>query len=70
MQFNLDSNDWSLIFCLTSKYTVNRRVAEFQYKLLHGAIYLNTLLSMCHIVNTNLYKFCNGKIETYEHLFY
>ena len=24
LQFNLDSNEWSLIFCLASKYTVYR----------------------------------------------
>ena len=68
LQLNLDSNDWSLIF--SSKYSVNKCVAEFQYKLFHGAIYLNTQLSKCHTVNTNLCTFCNGEIETYEHLFY
>ena len=70
LQFNLNSNDWSLIFCLASKYTVNRRVAEFQYKLLHGTIYLNTHLSKYNVINTNLCTFCNVEINTYEHLFY
>ena len=70
LQFNLDLNDWSLIFCLTSKYTENRHMAEIQNKLLHGTIYLNTHLNKCHIINTSLFTFCKVKIETYEHLCY
>ena len=54
---------------LTSLCIVNKKVREFQYKLMHGAAYLNAQLSKSKLMNTNQCTFCGSQVEAYDHLF-
>ena len=47
-----------------------RKQREFQFKLLHGAIYTNEHLHRFGFVGDNLCSFCKQEIETYTHLFF
>ena len=42
---------------------------EFQYKLLHGAVYTKQKLFQFGFESDNLCSFCKQQVETYQHLF-
>ena len=46
------------------------KVREFQYKLLHGAIYTKENLLKFGFVENSQCSFCKQMVETYEHLFW
>ena len=49
--------------------TLIRKHREFQYKLLHRAIYTKEQLSKFGFVTDNLCSFCHQEVETYIHVF-
>ena len=51
-------------------YTENRHIREFQYKILHGALYLNVQLKRYNLVLSSLCHFYNSCVESYEHFFF
>ena len=50
--------------------TLLSKIREFQYKLLHGAIYTNEQLFKFGFVNTDYCSFCKRELESYEHIFW
>ena len=70
VNYQISPDEWKKIFTLSTLYTINRKMREFQYKLLNGAVYLNVHLSKWKIGQTELCIFCNEQCETYEHLFF
>ena len=50
--------------------TLSRELREFQFKLLHGAIYTKEHLFRFGFVTDELCSFCSRSIESYEHLFW
>ena len=53
---------------LASLYTVHRKVREFQYKLMHGAVYFNAQISKRKLIYTTLCTFCSSQVENYDYL--
>ena len=63
--------DWERIFSLPFKITLNTKLREFQYKILHRICYTNILLFKFGLADSPLFYFCNKELETLEHfLFY
>ena len=63
--------DWERIFSLPFKITLNTKLREFQYKILHRICYTNILLFKFGLADSPLCYFCNKELETLEHfLFY
>jgi len=58
------------IFLRPRSATLLTKVREFQYKLLHGAIYTKENLLKFGFVENNLCSFCKQMVETYKHLFW
>ena len=50
--------------------TLIGELREFQYKLLHGAVYTKEQLLKFGFVADNLCSYCNQSSETYSHLFW
>ena len=72
-----DHNDFAFskkeitnIFLRPRITTLLTKVREFQYKLLHGAIYTKEKLLMFGFVENNQCSFCMQMVETYKHLFW
>ncbi|XP_044170625.1 uncharacterized protein LOC122954675 [Acropora millepora] len=63
--------DWERIFSLPFKITLNTKLREFQYKILHRICYTNILFFKFGLADSPLCYFCNKELETLEHfLFY
>ena len=67
--YNMVENDTRTIFLRPRKSTIDRKLREFQYKMLYNLIYTNKHLYTFKHVVSNLCSFCNKHEETYEHLF-
>ena len=72
-----DHNDFAFskeeitnIFLRPRITTLLTKVREFQYKLLHGAIYTKEKLLKFGFVENNQCSFCKQMVETYKHLFW
>ena len=63
-------NDTRTIFLRPRKSTLDRKLREFQYKMLYNLIYTNKHLYTFKHAVSNLCSFCNKHEETYEHLFF
>lgn len=57
------------IFLRVKSSSLSNRQREFQFKLLHGALYTNEKLYNFGYVRDNLCSFCHREVETYSHLF-
>ena len=62
--------DWERIFSLPFKITLNTKLREFQYKVLHRICYTNIMLFKFGLAVSLLCYFCNKELETLEHFFF
>ena len=62
--------DWKRIYSLPFKVTLDTKLREFQYKILHRICYTNDRLFKFRIVDSPLCYFCGEEIETLEHFFF
>ena len=56
--------DWEKIYSLSFQTTLDTKLREFQYKVLHRVCYTNKMLLKFRIVDSPLCYFCNEEIET------
>ena len=68
--FNFPKKTIREIFVRPRITTLIGELREFQYKLLHGAMYTKEHLWRFGFVVDNLCSFCNQEVETYLHLFW
>ena len=68
--FTFSKKEITDIFLRPRSTTLLTKVREFQYKLLHGAIYTKENLFMFGFVDNNQCSFCGIKVETYQHVFW
>ena len=70
--FNMETFhlDWERIYSLPFKVTLDTKLREFQYKILHRICYTNDMLFKFRIVDSPLCYFCGEEIETLEHFFF
>ena len=69
-KFDFQVKDMKDIFVRPRISTLIGELREFQYKLLHGAVYTKEQLLKFGFVGDNLCSFCNKNSETYSHLFW
>ena len=69
-QYGFSFKDIENIFKRPRKCTLNSRLREFQFKLLHGIAYTNHHLYRFGFAQTNLCSFCKKEEETYRHIFF
>ena len=62
--------DLMAVFCRPRSSTLSCTLRDFQFRLLHGIVYVNHHLYRFKIVNDNLCSFCQKEEETYKHIFY
>ena len=68
--FAFSKKEITNIFLRPRTTTLLTKVREFQYKLLHGAIYTKEKLLKFGFVENNQCSFCKQMVETYKHLFW
>ena len=69
-KFNFTYKDTENIFRRPRKCTLNSRLREFQFKLIHGIIYTNHHLFRFGFVQNALCAYCKKEEETYRHIFF
>ena len=68
-QYNYDKEEIKEIFLRIKRTILCCKYREFQYKLLHGALYTKVHLHRFGFVPEKLCSFCKQEEETYPHLF-
>ena len=64
-----DDFDWTKIYDLPRKTTVDTRLRVFQYKILNNVLYLNEKLIHFGLVDSEKCRFCLVSNETPTHIF-
>ena len=59
--------EWEKVHSLFFKITLDTKLREFQYKILHRICYTNVTLFKFVLSKTPLCYFCNEELETLEH---
>ena len=62
--------DWEKVHSLFFKLTLDTKLREFQYKILHRICYTNVTLFKFGLSKTPLCYFCNEELETLEHFLF
>ena len=62
--------DWERVYSLPFKITLDTKLREFQYKILHRIRYTNVMLFKLGLAETPLCYFCNEELETLEHFLF
>ena len=69
-QFPVYNFQWTGIYTLLRKVTINAYLRSFQYRMLNNILYLNKKLHTFSSSNIQLCFFCKMEEETISHLFY
>ena len=67
---NLNKSEVATCFSVPRVSTLDWKLREFQYKLLHSIVFCNDKLKQFGIIQSNTCSFCRKEIETYHHIFY
>ena len=62
--------DWTKIYNLPRKTTVDTRLHVFQYKILNSVLYLNEKLFHFSLVDSEKCRFCLVSNETHQYIFF
>lgn len=68
--YNVSLKEIEKIFIRPRKCTLDSKLREFQFKLLHRIIYTNYHLYRFQFVQDDLCSYCQNFQETYQHLFF
>ena len=68
-QLNIPNQEWSHIFMLPYKCTIEEKLRNFHFKLIHRILPTNVLLFKLSKVQTSNCSFCGSEWETLIHLF-
>ena len=63
------STEWSLVYTLLRKVTIDTSTRIFQYKILNNILYLNNRLYKMTITESPLCSLCGNDLETILHFF-
>ena len=67
--YKISSEEWKQLFILPINCTYERKLHEFQFKLLHNCLTLNPYLFKIGIQTSELCDLCQQEKETLQHLF-
>ena len=70
LEITNENLDWSTIYIIPFKVTLNQRLRYFQFRILHRIIGVNKLLFDMGIASNNKCSLCSESIETISHLFW
>ena len=70
LEITNENLDWSTIYIIPFKVTLNQRLQYFQFRILHRIIGVNKLLFVMGIATNNRCSLCSDSIETISHLFW
>ena len=59
--FDIQENDWSQIYTLPFRCTLEVKIRVFQFKLSHNILYTNDRLYKMKLVNSEMCTFCKLK---------
>ncbi len=62
--------EWKKVYTASYKATIDVRLQEFQFKILHRILPTNKALHLWNLSDTDKCYFCTDNIETITHLFY
>ena len=65
----LNNIDWTTVYLLPQKATIESRMRIFQYKILNNILYLNNRLYKFGYVESPMCSLCNSETETMTNLF-
>ena len=70
--FNTETfqSDWERVYSLPFKITLDTKLREFHYKILHRICYTTVMLFKFGSSETPLCYFCNEELETLEHFLF
>ena len=68
--YGIQEDEWSEIYLLPFKCTIEVKMRLFQFKMLHNILYTNDRLYKMKIVNSEMCTFCDSALETPVHLFF
>ena len=66
----VDNTEVAICFLNPRICTLDGKLREFPYKLLHNLIFCSDKLNQFGLVQSNLCSFCEKEIETYSHIFF
>ncbi len=70
-ELNITSSmPWPKIYSIPFSVTMEVKMREFQFKILHRILPTNIFLKLCKIIESDKCYFCNAEPETFRHLFY
>ena len=61
---------WKEIYSLPFVVTIETKIREFQYKILNNIVFTNEKLFRLKMIDSPLYVFCKGEVESLEHLLF
>ena len=61
---------WKEIYSLPFVVTIETKIREFQYKILNNIVFTNEKLFRLKMIDSSLYVFCKGEVESLEHLLF
>ena len=62
--------DWERVYSLPFKITLDTKLREFHYKILHRIYYTTVMLFKFGLSETPLCYFCDEELETLEHFLF
>ena len=62
--------DWKTIYLMPSVSTMDMKLQECQFKIIHRILPTNKFLYLCNLSDTDQCYFCNSKVETISHLLF
>ena len=68
-QFVNDVLEWTEIYSLPFRTSLDTKLREFQYKLLNRCLVTNSFLNKIGIIPSPAYSFCSEMNESLEHFF-
>ena len=69
-EYHLNNQTWNKIYTVYGRSWKNKKVLDFQYKVLHRVVALNPLLFKMEIKDNDKCTFCNDEKETVQHMLY
>ena len=68
--FGVQEDEWSQIYLMPFKCTIEVKMRVFQFKLSHNILFTNDRLYKMKVTDSLTCNFCQAEIETHVHLFY
>ena len=69
-EFVICKEDWTNIYSCKISLPIDKKISEYNYKLLNNILCNNYCLKKCKITASDLCLYCNNCVENYKHLIF